>query len=78
MNLNKYDADKFSNKTFIEMKMQHYGGNMKLSIDGISFGFSMNKNVEGNSVPKSEFCSYISCGNEQYLFIYIYIKIVMV
>ena len=63
-NLKKYYSEKFSETTGIEIQSQHWGGNIKLSMEGIAvecFPTSIDPGINGE---KYEFHSYISDNNE--------------
>ena len=42
LKLKKYDADKFSEKTGIEIKGKNWGGNRQLSMEGIAVEYFPN------------------------------------
>ena len=49
-----------------EIQSQHWGGNRKLSMEGIYVGYYPSSFDPGNNEEKSEFHSYISYKNDQY------------
>ena len=51
--LNKYYAEKFSKTTGIEIQIQHWGGNSKLSMEGISIGYFPTSVDPGRNETKS-------------------------
>ena len=58
-------AKKTSEATGIKIKIQHWGRNRKLSMEGIAAEYSPNSVDNGNNEEKYEFHSYISDDNEQ-------------
>ena len=51
--LEKHYAEKFSEKTGIEIQIQHWGGNSKLSMEGISIGYFPTSVDPGRNETKS-------------------------
>ena len=66
MKLKKVYSEIFSETTGIEIQSQHWGGNRKLSIEGIVLEYFPNINKIRKNESKYEFHSYTSDNNEQY------------
>ena len=62
--IKKYYAKKNSQKNRIEIKIQHWGGNIQVSMEGIAVEYFPNSIDTGRN-KISEFHSYISYDNEK-------------